>query len=73
MEVLGIVDSAVVVSVDWIVDVAVLSPWLAPHVAIALDEIKTPITAKINALSIVMSFAISIHAENQVRPNSTQK
>ena len=64
MVVWPVVVSAVVVSLDWVVDVAVLSPWPALHAAIALDEIKTPIIAKINALSIVMSFAISIHVEN---------
>ena len=71
MVVWPLVVSAVVVSLDWVVDVAVLSLWPALHAAIPLDEIKTPTAARINALSIFMSVAISIHAENQVRPNST--
>ena len=64
MVVWPVVVSAVVVSLDWVVDVAGSSLWPAQHAAIALDEIKTPIIAKINALSIVMSFAISIQVEN---------
>ena len=64
MVVWPVVVSAVVVSLDWVVDVAVLSLWPALHAAIAVDEIKTPTIAKINALSIVMSFVISIYAEN---------
>ena len=64
MVVWSVVVSAVVVSLDWVVDVAVLSLWPTLHAAIALDEIKTPTIIKINALSIVMSFAISIYAEN---------
>ena len=62
MVVWPVVVSAVEVSLDWVVDVAVLSLCPVPQSAIALDEIKTPTIAKINALSIVMSFAISIHA-----------
>ena len=64
MVVWPVVVSAVVVSLDWVVDVAVLSLWSALHAAIALEEIKMLTIAKINALSIVMSFAISIHVEN---------
>ena len=73
MVVWPVVVSAVVVSLDWVVEVAVLSLWSALHAAIALDEIKIATIEKINALSIVKSFAIPIHVENEVRLNSTQK
>ncbi len=53
-----VVVSAVVVPLDWVVEVAVLSLWFPPHAAIALDEMKTPTIANITVLSIVMSFAI---------------
>ena len=49
--------SAVEVSLDWVVQVAVLSLCFPPHDAIALDEMKTPTIANITALSIAMSFA----------------